>query len=166
MIYVLVEGADDKRFVNKVLSPILKEKYGGYKVWEYAKKKDVAINNFIKSINSMGSDCLFLVDSDNNEADEIKKKYLTKFSQLQEEKISVVLREIEAWYLSGINEDTFTNKLSKKIPADTSHITKEMFETYFMRLTGTEAKIESLINYDVHLACQRSPSFKDLLYRF
>ncbi|EIV8615714.1 hypothetical protein MA795_001127 [Vibrio vulnificus] len=166
MIYVLVEGADDRRFVNKVLSPFLKEKYGSYNVWEYAKKKDESINNFIKSINSMKCDCLFLVDSDNSDSEDIKTKYLTKFNQLHEDKISVVLREIEAWYLSGINEETFSKKLSKKIPSDTSHITKEMFDTYFMRLTGTEAKIASLNNYDIGLACERSPSFQDLVFRF
>lgn len=166
MIYVLVEGSDDKRFVNNVLSPLLKEKYGSYKVWEYAKKKDEAINNFIRSINSMNCDCLFLVDSDYSEAEDIKRKYLTKFTQLQEDKISVVLREIEAWYLSGIDEESFSKKLSKRIPNDTSHITKEMFDTYFMRLTGTEAKIASLVNYNIGLACQRSPSFHELVSRF
>lgn len=166
MIYVLVEGSDDVRFVDRVLRPILEPKFGLVKTWEYAKKKDEAINGFIKSIQSMQEECLFLVDADNKSQAQIISTYTSKFNNLCSSKVNVVLREIEAWYLSGINEKTTTLKLAKSIPKDTSSITKEMFDTYFMRTTGMEAKVESLNTYDVTLACQRSPSFKQLYNKY
>ncbi|ROR86261.1 hypothetical protein EDB55_0948 [Vibrio crassostreae] len=166
MIYILVEGSDDKRFVESVLKPILSKHYNNIGVWEYAKKKDLMIENFLKSITSMGADCLFLADADNNCAEKVKASYLAKFRHLQSDKLCVVLREIEAWYLSGIDDNNTHIKLTKKIPDDTSNITKEMFESYFMRLTCTEAKIESLTDFNFALAAKRNSSFNNLISQY
>lgn len=166
MIYILVEGIDDKRFVESVLKPTLSKHYSNILVWEYAKKKDLVIENFLKSITSMGADCLFLADADNSSAETVKANYLSKFSYLQSDRLCVVLREIEAWYLSGIDEDNTQIKLTKKIPDDTSHITKEMFASYFMRLTCTQAKIESLHDYNFALAAKRNSSFDSLISQY
>ncbi len=166
MIYVLVEGSDDVRFVKHVLKPVLEQKFGTVKTWEYSRKRTDAINGFLKSIQAMKAECIFLADADNKSEKQVIDSYTQKLSNLCSTNINIVLREIEAWYLSGINEKDTNLKLSKSIPQDTSSVTKESFDTYFMRLNGTEAKIASLKSYDVGLACKRSPSFEQLYNKY
>jgi len=73
--------------------------------------------------------------------------------------------EIEAWYLSGVNIETCTIKLSstRNIPNNTNQVTKETFESYFERLNSLEAKLEIVECFDIELAKSRNDSFQKLL---
>jgi hypothetical protein len=61
-LFLLVEGDDDPRFVERVVIPKLGSCYDFVQAWKYAQRKAEKVNAFLRSINSMGADYLFLGD--------------------------------------------------------------------------------------------------------
>lgn len=53
MLVILVEGEDDERFFEKVIKPLLQERYSEVKLWKYPRKKFEKRKSFIKSIKRM-----------------------------------------------------------------------------------------------------------------
>ena len=54
LLFIFVEGDDDERFFNRILSPKLQEKYDTVKIIRYATMKKEKVDNFIRSIKAMG----------------------------------------------------------------------------------------------------------------
>ena len=52
LLFIWVEGDDDERFFNRILSPKFQEKYDTVKIIKYAKLKKEKVDNFIKSIKA------------------------------------------------------------------------------------------------------------------
>ena len=76
------------------------------------------------------------------------------------DRIVVVRREIEAWYLAGLDEAAH-RELGLARVRNIDEVTKEQFD----RLVGgedehTNTMVEILRHYDVEVARQRSPSFR------
>ena len=53
LLFIWVEGDDDERFFNRILSPKFQEKYDTVKIIQYAKMKKEKVDNFIRSIKAM-----------------------------------------------------------------------------------------------------------------
>lgn len=68
---------------------------------------DKEINNFIKSCNEIATDdYVFLADYDDCTSDsECIENVKRRFSNLQEEKIVIVKKEIESWLIAGLPEE-------------------------------------------------------------
>lgn len=126
-LFILVEGEDDLRFFNYAKDLIFKEKYNFKQVWPYAKKKNKQVNNFLKSIKAMNADYIFVSDINAEPCMTAKKNsLLNKYKQVDKESIIVVIKEIESWYLAGLN-DKNARTFGLKLFNTTDHITKEMF---------------------------------------
>lgn len=160
MLYILVEGLDDKRFFENAIGHKLKEKHENIFIWEYAGKKKSQIDAFINSIRAMGKKLVFVADKDEGTQEKAIKKQLRTHPKLRRAELTLVVTEIESWYLSGVDEESTTIKLKKKIPKDTSKITKEQFENYFMRYSRAEAMIKISSEFCFERAVSRNTSFK------
>ncbi len=165
-LFVLLEGEDDERFISKIIKPLLQKNYTDVKLWKYARKKKEKINSFIKSVNSMGAEYIFLSDSDEfSEPDMKTRKLVERMPFLEKNCISIIVKEIESWYLAGINNNTHKKlKLGKKIPSSTESVSKEMFDNMLnTSFTRVESMIEILNSYDSELAMKRNNSFNKFI---
>ena len=109
----------------------------------------------------MDADYILLTDIDEHPCVTATKEAIAnQFSGLDWGRIMVVRREIEAWYLAGLDEES-SHYLRLDRVADVDAVTKEMFD----RLVGgreehSRTMLEILKHYDVEVARQRSPSFQ------
>ena len=166
MLYIFVEGNDDERFFQEILLPILRKKYDSIKIIKYAqkRKKFEYIDKFIKSIQSMKADYIYVRDIDNSPCVTSKKQEIQKkMRNISGDSIFVVIKEIESWYLAGLDRN-LAKKLGirKKIPDTTNTITKEQFDS--LRLEKFDSRIdfmrEILKNFSLEIAQQKNRSLK------
>lgn len=167
-LFILVEGEDDERFFYKILKPELEKKYSSVEVRCYAKLKREKIDNFLKSIKAMGSDYIYVTDINNFPCVTAKKQDIrNKLKNIENDKIIVIIKEIESWYLAGLN-DMICKKF--KIPTfdNTNNITKEQFnklipENFNSRI---DFMLEILKFFSIDVAIQRNKSFKYFIKKY
>ena len=161
MLWLLVEGDDDRRFCRGILIPIFETTFDYVDIWDYSQEENWRLPSLIRSIESMGADYLLFGDIDDRPCVTATKQYITRGTRrLAWERIVVVRREIEAWYLAGLDEETH-RALGLNRVRNVDEVTKEQFD----RLVGgeeehTNAMVEILKRYDVEVARRRSPSFQ------
>jgi hypothetical protein len=158
-LFLLVEGDDDARFVERIVIPELRSRYDFVQVWKFAQKKKEKVNAFLRSIKSMGADYLLLGDLNAYPCFPKKKEALLQaFTELESTKTVIVVREIESWYSAGLKDD---NPLGVRAPTDTTSLTKEQFNDTMPK--GFDSRIaymiEVLKHFDIRAAAARNPSF-------
>ena len=159
-IFILVEGDDDERFVQGVITPKLTERYDTVITWKYAGRPAKKINGFIRSINAMGAEYVCLADINGKVCITEKKNWLsTKITGLDPQKIIVVVKEIEGWYLAGMDATAF-RKLKAHAYKPTDSLTKEQFDalipaSYLSRVDFMR-EILKLFSFPVATAGNRS----------
>ncbi len=161
-LWVLVEGRDDKRFFETVIKPIFEKKYDFVKPWPYAQKRAIKVEHFLRSIKSMGSDYFFWGDINSLPCVTAKKKgVMDSYGQmLDANNIIVVVREIESWYLAGLN-DRSCKQLGFRAFRNTDNITKEKLEELMPRKFDSriDFMVEILKKFSVNTARQKNKSF-------
>ncbi len=167
----MVEGTDDERFFERILKPKLQRKFNNVIIWKYASKTKKAVNDFINSINSMKADYIFLADINSNPCiQSLKETKKSKYEQLDKTKITAVIKEIESWYIAGIqNELRKKLKIPERKIQDTSKITKEDFLRFSENLkdmTPHEVKLEILTSFDFEIAKNRNPSLNYFINKY
>lgn len=129
VFYIFVEGSDDQRFFKSIVQSKLEEKYSAtIKIIPYARTKKIEIIKLIESINNGEDDYYFICDIDDDLCiRERKQRNIRIFGEiLAEEKIIVVIKEIESWYVAGLSDEKCAEY---KIPSgDTNNLTKEDFD--------------------------------------
>jgi hypothetical protein len=158
-LYLLVEGDDDVRFVERIVIPKLSSRYDYVQAWKFAQKKKEKVNAFLRTIKSMGADYLLLGDLNAYPCFPKKKEALLQaFTELENRQALVVAKEIESWYLAGLEDD---NPLGVQAPTDTSGLTREQFNHTMPK--GLDSRIaymiEVLKHFDIRTATTRNPSF-------
>ena len=153
MLYVFVEGPDDERFFEYML----REKE--IKIVEYAAMKQKKITDFIKSIKAMPEDdYIFSADADGDSIEQKLEKVKMHYPICDPGKIYIVQREIESWYLAGIELGTFSSAKKKKI-TNTDNVSKEEFLSMIPKnYTKILFMSEILQRYNLSLACSRNKS--------
>lgn len=127
-LYILVEGGDDKRFFERIVKPMFEGKYDSVAVWKYAQQKKSKVSSFLRSIKGMTANYIYV--SDINLAPCVttrKQDVQSKFKDIDKDRIIVVIREIESWYLAGL-DDTSSRRLGISSLGTTDNITKEQFD--------------------------------------
>jgi hypothetical protein len=165
LIWVFVEGSDDRRFVERVLRPVLERKYDYLDIWEYAREHDEKIVGFLRSINSMNADYLFLADIDNSPCVTAKKEILAhRYGQsIQPARAVVVAREIESWYMAGMDEAACRESGVKEL-LHTDELTKEQFEALVpAKYSVVDFMNEILSRFRIEVAKCRNRSFGYLM---
>jgi hypothetical protein len=157
MLYVFVEGHDDKRYFERIFGNY----FGQYRFIEYARMRKDKVHNFINSINSAKEgDYLFFCDSDGKSIDEKKVELVSKYQQiLSPGKTYIVCYEIESWYYAGINETVCRQMRLKDFKNNTDSLTKEEFNSKLPRLSDRSSiMIQMLDRYSLDLAATRNTS--------
>lgn len=168
VLYLLVEGEDDRRFLDRVIVPRLGERGFHVKIIQYAQKTHGYLENLLASLSAMhaktGAEYAYLADIDDSPCvTEKKQRICSNLSGLEESRIFVVIKEIESWYLAGLTAEQARRMKVRRPPADTNAVTKETLNTlvptrYSSRL---EFMIDLLECYSLETAVQRNDS---LLY--
>jgi len=161
-LWVLLEGNDDERFFEWIIKPIFEERYDFVKSWQYAQKKTKEVKAFLISIKSMGSDYFIWGDINSVPCVNAKKeRLLVRYDKiLDAENIIVVIREIESWYLAGLDCNS-CKKFGIRTFQNTDNTTKEQFnkvipEKFDSRI---DFMIEILKKFSMDTAKQKNKSF-------
>lgn len=159
-IYVFVEGDDDKRFFETVIQPRLPS-YDHVMIYDYRRKKKKQVADFLRSVISMGAEYVFVADMD--ECPRISDRVASmkdRYPETSVERIQVVVREIESWYLAGAS-NTFLADAKVRCPSPRVEVSKEEFEGLFAHcLSAVEVKLKILEDYQIELALGRNASLK------
>ena len=168
LLFIWVEGDDDERFFNKVLVPKFQEKYSGVKIIKYAAMRKKKVDNFIKSIKAMGADYIYLTDINNSPCITAKKEEThSKYKNIDNDKMIVVIKEIESWYLAGLNNET-CKQLKIGNFANTDNVTKEKFNTLIPKkfTSRIDFMSEILKNFSIKIAKQKNKSFQYFVEKY
>lgn len=134
-IYIFVEGAIDRLFVEKIFCDKLSLFGKNNIIIQYSTMEKKKIKKFIKSIEQMNNtDYIFLADQDGNQNK--KQKIMNTYPFLDEQKVFISIYEIESWIISGISERLQKKYKIKSLGTDTSTFTKEMFENIIPKSLG------------------------------
>jgi hypothetical protein len=184
MLSIFVEGAREKLFFDRILRPELENKYNYIEIIEYSqeKRKWEYINDFIESIKS--TDCehkkidpnwaydyIFIADIDNSPCKTARKqKLIEKIPNLEQDKIIIVVKEIESWYLAGLDEKA-CKKLRIRCFDNTDSITKEDFRHIYSnsihsRRPEIDFYLDIIKNYDIDIAKRKNRTFRYFCDKF
>jgi hypothetical protein len=127
-MHVLVEGRDDREFFNAVIRPILQEQYDPVQTWEYAGATIERRINYIRSIQAVNADYLFVTDINTSPCITGRKGHLISSHKgmIDGDRTIIVMRETESWYLAGV-DDGLCQELGIPILRHTDGVTKEQF---------------------------------------
>ena len=153
MLFVFVEGSDDRRFFNHY--------YGSQEVniIPYKPMTNKKIASYINSATALKSDYLFFADADGATVEHKIENVAQKYPMVDKTKIRIVQREIESWYLAGFDK-TNCAKYRIKYLERTDEVSKEKFDSMIpKKLDHTSFQIEILKYYDKECAKSRNFSF-------
>jgi len=162
-LFIWVEGDDDERFFKKIIKPRLQKKYNSVEVICYADMKKKKVSSFFNSIRAMNADYIYVADINGAPCIMLKKqKIRDKLGNIDEDRIVVVVKEIECWFLAGLG-NTESKKLRICAFSTTDNITKEQFnglipnKFHSSRINFT---LEILRFFSIEIAEQKNNSFK------
>ena len=168
LLFIFVEGEDDKRFFNEILSPKFRKKYDNIMIIRYSEIEKEKVDNFIKSIKAMGADYIYLTDINNSPCITAKKEEThSKYKNIDNDKMIVVIKEIESWYLAGLD-----NKVCRQLKinnfADTDNVTKEKFNALIPKkfTSRIDFMSEILKYFSIEIAKQKNNSFQYFVEKY
>ncbi|NPA35210.1 MAG: hypothetical protein GXO48_09815 [Chlorobi bacterium] len=127
------------------------------------------MQNFIRSLNSMSHDYLLFTDLNSAPCVTHVKQLLTnKIPNLSPSNIIVVKREIESWYVAGIDDNLAKKlKITKPLPQNTETFSKEdlmhLKPPSFQFLS--EFMLSILEDFSVETATKKNASFAYFISR-
>ena len=159
-LWLLVEGNDDARFVRSVLVPEFTRFYDHVEIWRYSQAKALKRAQFLQSLLAMGADYILLCDIDEFPCVTSKKESMRSgLPALSDDRIAVVVKEIESWYLAGLDEEG-CQALDISPVSRPDEVVKEAFDDLVGgKANHTDMMVEILKRYDISQARRRSPSF-------
>ena len=127
-LWILVEGVDDEIFFHGVIKPRLEPRFSYIKLWQYSHEPNKRVNDFLVSLQKMNAEYLFVCDINRHGCVTLKKDRITqRYPRVRRENAFVVIREIESWYLAGV-DDSLSRKLGLPALPTTDEIDKEKFD--------------------------------------
>ena len=161
-LFIWVEGPDDVRFFEAVVKPIFDEQYDFVVIRPYSGEKPEKISNFLKSIKAMDADYLFVTDINSHPCvTSRKERKLQKYQNLDTERLVVVVKEVESWYLAGLDSSN-SKRLGIPPLANTNTLTKEQFDELVPRKkfdSRTDFMLETLKWFSIEVAKGKNQSF-------
>jgi len=140
---------------------MFEEKYDWVKIIPYAVQPKNYIDKLLKSIKSMGANYVYLTDINLALCITAKKQNKrNNYKNIDKEKIVVVIREIESWYLAGL-DNINSQKLRISSRNTTDDLTKEQFNHLIPK--GFDSRIvfmsEIMKYFSIETAKQKNRSF-------
>lgn len=131
-VYVFLEGDKDEQFFNAVVRPILEQRYAVVVPWQYAQRSNDDVMRTLKSVKDGKADYLFLKDIDTCPCVTASRQNLARTykKRIDPSWAVVVVKEIEGWYLAGLDDDSRREVgISPNRHRHTDDLTKEEFES-------------------------------------
>jgi hypothetical protein len=161
-LFIFIEGNDDERFFKQIIEPLIQNKYSIIRLWKYSKVKLEKRINFIKSITSMKADYIYVTDVDTVPCITFKKEQIKKelSKMITEDKIVIVVREIESWYLAGLEENNYKKIGIRKRIETTDNLTKGSFNQCIPKRVPRSVFMQEILEYyDIEVAKRKNKSF-------
>lgn len=168
LLFILLEGDDDVRFFERIIKPKFENKYDNVVLWKYAQQKNVKVDNFIKSIRSMGADYIYVADINDAPCITLKKeKIKDRHKNIDIDRVIVVISEIESWYLAGLDTESSGN-LKISYSETTNNVTKEQFDTLIPKKCKSriDFMIEIMKRFSIDIAKKKNNSFSYFLEKY
>lgn len=162
-LFLFVEGADDERLISHICSTTLRSDYAWIRTYQYAQKKSDKVCDFLRAILSMNAAYIFFADADSNPSISSRKERVKKvFSNIDEDKLQIVVQEIESWYLAGLDDDACKELGISKRPRDTEKISKEQFLQLMPSRFDSyiDFMVEIVKAFDINTAAKHNLSFE------
>jgi len=167
-LIIWVEGEDDEFFLNEIIKNKLEELNLIVLIRQIKLKKE-KISDFIKSIRSTSyRDYLFITDIDKYPCiTKRKRKIKQSYKSIEENKIIIVIKEIEGWYIAGLEND-FLRKCGFKLPINANEVTKELFNSCIenKKIPRYECLQEIVSFFSIERAKRNNKSFNYFSSRF
>lgn len=160
-IVAFLEGTYDLRFFDSVIKPRLEETYDLATHFLYAEDPPARVSKYIRSLKRIPRDYIFFADMNAAKCiTQRKDRVSRKYRGVEIDKIVVVVKEIEAWYLAGLSANACRTLRIKPL-VNTDHIDKEQFENLRPQRfsSGIDFIIEILKVYNPSVAIDRNSSF-------
>jgi len=164
-LFLLVEGNNDERFFQRIIKPKFEEKYNTVTLWKYTQVKNMKVDKFLESIRAMGADYIYVADINRAPCITAKKQEIkNRVRDINEGRIIVVIKEIESWYLAGLDE-TSSKELGMSPFSTTNGITKEQFNDLIPKRFDSRIDFmsEILKHFSIEIANQKNISFRYFL---
>lgn len=170
-LYIWVEGRDDQRLFDRVVKPRFERKYGRGQVHirQYGRMKSATFTAFLKDIKAKNDDYIFVADNDKLRCIPGRKEEIQKERESIDDKdrIMLVIRKIEGWYLAGLSDDT-CKKFGLLPFGTTDKIGKGKFKEYWYAKFDSRLDFiqEVLKSFDIETAKQKNTSFRYFFRKF
>ncbi len=166
-LFIFVEGTEDELFFESIIKPLFTERYSDVRIWEYSQENLKRRRNFIRSIQAMQADYLYVTDINNAVCVTAKKESIVEGIGPEKDRIIVVVREIEGWYLAGISTEK-AKKLGIQDFRETNEITKEQFNRLIPEEIGSRLVFMQNIlkEYNIEIAKEKNKSLRHFLQKF
>jgi len=169
-LYIFVEGSDDERFFRKIIEPELRKRYSSIKIVQYAQMSKDKKKSFIKSIQSIRADYIYVTDINDEPCVTAKKQKVQKeLKNIDSDKIVVLIKEIESWYVAGLSDSVIRKfKIKNLNTVTTDDIDKEKFEKLIPKRFDSriDFMIEILKNFSIKVAAQKNRSFNYFIKKY
>lgn len=169
LLFILIEGNDDERFFESIIKVKFEKKDNFVVLWKYAQKRHKKIDNFLKSIKAMKASYIYVRDiHDTSNIKAKKEKIQNKFRNINKDKIIVVVKEIESWYLAGL-DNANSKKLRVCSLTNTNTITKEHFDNLIPKKFASSRIIfmlEILNHFSTKTARKKNRSFNYFVNKY
>jgi len=162
ILFILVEGNDDVRFFDTIVKPLLETKYDSVLVRPYRHQRPRKVGNFLRSIKAMNRCYLLVADINGSPCITAKKQQIqNRYRDADASRIVVVRREIESWYLAGL-DDASCRELGVTPVRDAHSITKQQFDSVMPSKFNSRIDFmwEILKCFDADIARQKNRSFE------
>jgi len=170
-LFIFVEGPDDERFFKKIVIPLFESTYDNIKIIKYAQESNKWRKNFLTSIILMNSDYIYVSDIDQEPCVTAKKqKIKTQLDNIDTNKITIVIKEIESWYIALVCDEN-SNPVGLKPLKIADDITKEEFNKlmpskYDSRVDFMSEILKITSHYVLSIAKQKNKSLKYFIEKY
>ena len=185
-LYILVEGGDDARFFERVVRPMFEDEFGHVQLWQYSQQEKEKVNKFLDSIRAMQgggiADLIIVADLDESPCvTDRKERIPSGFRSLSagqspgqptgpfsSTRILIVCREIESWYLAGLNDEECKRLGLTTTIDNTDRISKEQFLDLMPDRfdSKSEFMLEILRVFDHETARSKNSSFRYFMQKY
>lgn len=160
-LFLFLEGNDDARFFNQILVPLFRTKYSRVKTIKYAEMKPSLRRRMLQLIQRSGADYILVQDLHSSLCVTASKQATLDLlnGAITATDIAVVVKEIECWYLCGLDQNCCKRVLGKQV-RNTHEFTKREFDHLIpKRMPRVEFMMRILEQFDIETGKSNNVSF-------
>ncbi len=161
-LWVFVEGPDDQRFFERIIVRALAADYDPISFYRYAERKPEQVTRFLRSLQRRNKDYLFVHDINSCPCVTRRRQQVCdKYSIPDAELVVVVVREIEGWYLAGLDKQA-ARHLKVEAFQRTDTVTKDHFVTLIPDRSRSIVafRLHVLDHFNIDEAKRKNASFR------